>query len=857
MQDYLISQAIENVWCSPQQDTQVIIKLARVSKSYGAVRQQKILWDTIVLPTDNSVYHVFQIGHLDPRLLNIMDVTNSWKPLSDIINTTSIMAAVYFTNGIVIPRHDCFLYFTKGGNLLLAVKEQTRIDNLDTETFYMRVYSNAFFDSVRSGVDDGTTIDHVTVVGPESLVEIQVGYIPALALPGAVMAYRNGWLINTIIQADVQIGDVLEWVHDTSIYRTVDFSLTVDNAFTSILDAKEKYLLSYPADENNTTIDFQDDIDIYVIENNPAGEWKGVYYHRHLSDGIRMVTHKDYALPVSSVEGYATDHGDTWADSTDLLVRLYIRKAGYQRPLVHENGRIAELYQLGSDEVLAAMIGIDATVPTWKAENLENSSYPSVMRNRTQDINATVVQEMYGYNAISKLVGETPQAVTIESGLPVAHLPRAYHNESTIYEYDVDGQLLGFYPHDGPTVYNCTHVDAVTIEAVAGIASNALDVAFNRPDVTIVPIDSTYNYRVYMCALDGNSDPVWDWIDISNTEIVSAVDEEMVFANLTVDDYTAVMSDKNFLGYTLDIPNANGILKFSIETTETHDDVTYSKIATLPPRRLDLWLNGHPLIEGLDFTVNWPQIVVVNKAYLVVGSQKIDIRATGFCNEDLSMDPQREFGFIEHGYLSSNAKYDIRDDKVLSMVIGGKLMLRDGLEFAEFNSGVSMPGLDNGTPYSIREHIVPIRDPMYMDTYMMRAASMIIDSQISNYMTVKYPEPDIPEVLTIPQLYDVYSPFIARIIDDLQQGVIDSAPLEGIYNNMDITAWVEPYIYLLPYDPAYIGFNADYVYVHPHASDVSEQLTIYQSTFVKRVIELFLDNKVPLTGFIEITLPTI
>lgn len=92
---------------------------------------------------------------------------------------------------------------------------------------------------------------------------------------------------------------------------------------------------------------------------------------------------------------------------------------------------------------------------------------------------------------------------------------------------------------------------------------------------------------------------------------------------------------------------------------------------TIPPRRLDVWLNGHPLIEGLDYHVNWPEVVVVNKQYLTSDeNQLIDIRGQGFCAADLKPEPPREFGFVEHGYLSKDRQYNVRDDKVLSVVLG-------------------------------------------------------------------------------------------------------------------------------------------------------------------------------------------
>ena len=131
------------------------------------------------------------------------------------------------------------------------------------------------------------------------------------------------------------------------------------------------------------------------------------------------------------------------------------------------------------------------------------------------------------------------------------------------------------------------------------------------------------------------------------------------------------------------------------------------RIATIPPRRLDLWLNGHPLIENLDYYVNWPEVTIVNKSYLnPEAEQWIEVRGTGFCNSDMTMDEARESGFVEHGYLSHDRQYDVRDDKVVSIVVAGKLGHRDQLSFAEDNLGVAIEGPANGSPYAVREVVV-------------------------------------------------------------------------------------------------------------------------------------------------------
>lgn len=146
--------------------------------------------------------------------------------------------------------------------------------------------------------------------------------------------------------------------------------------------------------------------------------------------------------------------------------------------------------------------------------------------------------------------------------------------------------------------------------------------------------------------------------------------------------YTAIKSDDMFIAYDLLLSYRDGVHRFTINVDEVRTDgVVYPGKAEIPPGALDIWLNGHSLIRDLDYFVNWPEICLVNKEYLVAGlEQRITIRGTGFCNPDMSLPKADDYGFVSYGQLSKNNRFDIRDDKVMRIVIDGKLKLRDELD---------------------------------------------------------------------------------------------------------------------------------------------------------------------------------
>lgn len=848
--DYLIQHARDHVWCTPDQDFQVILSPARISPVHGIRNNIHVLWGLVNLPTKTDWYHVYQVGEITPKLLGLLNTQNQWISLQEHANREWVLSDVYTNAGIQYPRFETYVLRTRDNNVLFAVKDQPILGSLTKETLYFRFYSNAFFSRATSvaGID-GLQVRGTTILNSAHLLSYQRSYRDSLARKGHTYVFVNGHLVHDVNATTVKNGDLVEYVWDSSIKRIVELPIEQMPSYQSSLDGKQKYLL-HPTGDIDDTIEYRDDIDIFLIERKTDYIYNGVYYHKNQEDAVRMLTHRDYGIPVPYVNGYVHNNPN-WSDVSKLSVRLHIRDSGYHRPLIDEHHRIKELYKLSRQERIKALVGTESSLSFWHAENLEKSFYPAIMRANGNEIVRPMVERAYGYNSIAKLIGNSP--LKIPEGQDYVRLPFALRKNSTIYEYDSQGTLLGYHVHLDGYNYPIFHRECVLIEGVVGVGTYRLPTQYHKTSVTL---EKEFGYRFYVTNIYAGS-PTNDWRDVTDTGAVTVSDNLATWNTDPSIEYTAVRSDSHFLAYELLLNYRDGVLKFTLNAEEQRSDGSIMEgPVEIPFARLDLWLNGRALIENLDYFVQWPEICIVNKEYLDGSSldapQKVTVRAYGHCGSDLKRDPVAEYGFVTSGLLSKNKRFDVRDDKVIRIVAEGCVYDRSQVSFSENDSGVRLTTVRNGAPYQITEEIVPLRGITDTESYRLRAESQRIDRLLSDFMTQRLPEPSEPLPNPIPQLYQIYSPFCSKVMHDLLHGIIDLSEFKGRYSDMAVREHLEDYLPLLNYEPTYKDLNFDYVIVHPHNRYTEVTLDVYQYRFFSRAVRVFLNDKVDLTRFVKI-----
>lgn len=841
MLDALIRDALSTIWCSPYQDRQVIIQLARHTAGGGVRRRLQHQWESEDLPTERDYYHIYGIGRNNPSRLNLPSDIGKWFLLRDVCLSNDLVAEVYTEGGIIIPRGLVYVKRTVNRGFIFAVQLSRRLPDLDTNALFIRFYSNAYYQSPRfTGTlklaSNGKQIETVAEALP-----LQWEHHQHLALPeGKSYAYINGFYVDDFKPMDVSPRDHVEWFYDASIKETFCFKLDDLKTFTSALDQQQKYLLHPPKDIN--TIDYFDDCDLYIVKK-IGDRFRGRYIHRNSDKTLRQVTHNDYAVSVLTVQRFI-DLEPEWRDTRDIYLMLHIRHSGYNRPLKDEHLRIKELYKLTDDEIVRAMVGIDATLPEWRAARLENSNYVRIMRSYYQQISGDMVVDAYGYNALVKALADTPQRIIDGSAL----LPTALSRLSTIYEYDAQGKLLGFYPNVNRQLYvpvnsTCTHV-----EGVVGIGSYSSGIRMNNRPFTLNPEEE---YRYYVCSVDAQGQALNNWVDVTgDTTKYRVFNNQLTWLIDPVGQLGAIKGTSQFVSYTQTITPIHGIYRFTL------NHQVPGNVLPIPPGVIDVWLNGYSLIEGVDYYVDFPEICIVNKKHLSANEQTVTVRCYGFCESDFSRRLPTDQGFVLHNTISLNNTYNIRDDKVVRCVVGGKVFLRDQLQFAENTRMVDVPAGLNGLPYTVSDIPQALHGLVAYNNYPHKQRSHDMDERVSNYLSSRLPEPLFDDTPYIPDLYPVYSPFLTVIMTDLINGHLK--PMRVGASDQEVLDYLAPYRQWLKYEPA-IKESRNPAFVAIHAHPHQETVLVDELTygFLERVIRLFLRNQVLLTHSVQIQVTSV
>lgn len=856
--DYLRKQALKDIWRIPSLDRQFILQPQRVTKSYGRRGYVTVMWDTISLPDQESSWHVYDGSAVPAMALNFFTKCQGWTPLSDSTNKRGVYINAYVDSGVELPRFDSFYRYTESGALIFAFKiNKKTIPNLDKESVFIRVYSGAANNANQlPPVGMKIATNGMYLKTPADFATFQAEF-EALPADGMKTIYHNGIWYSKLTDINFKLGDWVEWTYDKSLIEEIEFPVKGLYHYLSTMDKDQKYLLHIPGDATDKKIRFFDDIDFYIYNKKDDEPHRGIYFHKNKPSSIRQLTHRDLGLrtrnlaPIARILD-ALEDPKLDINTDKLFIKLYIRDSALTpNELVFEHTRIFELYKMSDFDIVRALQGIDSNVPFWKCENLEQSWYTYAMGCTYNQLTKEVAENVYGYNAAAKIIGDTP--VKITPGVVVdIPLPIRMQHGCTAYEYDADGLMIGWYQHLGGATYRPVHPETAYVEAIVGLGSTRLDQLQN---VREVKLNEVFTYRIYNGSIIGNAVQN-TFEDVTGTDKYEIVDGKFKWLSPRVADYPIVMSDAKFFAADYKIRPKFGVMTINLATQQNRPTGDGYYAMPFPMGQMDVIINKHSAMENLDYFVDFPRVHIVNKSFLddpLNKDQDIHIRLMGFATKDFKMTGDGDVGFIEHGYLSNNNRFDLRDDKVQRVVVGGRLYTKDELEFSEEHSGVSVTHQDNGKPYMVKDMLVPVKPYTVNDMYELRDKSIAVDKIVSQYLTMKLPQPDRGPIMAVTNKHTVFSPFLNRIITDVRSGALGLPVKPSGFERQDVVNICKKYEYLLKFDPLKSPHLQDmrFVTIQPHGYPGALSISANGYRFVQKVVDIYCDGLVSLSPHLK------
>lgn len=834
MDNWLVAHAQQYAWQRPGADGTLIIAPHKITQKTGAIGHVRDGLSDIPLP-GSGWWHAYHLGKLHVREGNLNIPAGIWYKVSTVINELNAFILVYNEKGLGIPTENMYFYRDQNGAILLAMPQGGKYKWPDTETLFIKFYPGWTGGDLAATIPP-TTTEYMTV--PNLLArQAVIDRIAKLKAKrkGYVSVWVNGELRDNLKVDDLFTWDDVELRVDGRVRRVVDYNLGDVKSFTSTLDNKRKYLLHLPKGDDKWT--FNDDVEIHVFYQN-----RGRYYHHHRSEAIRNLTYNDISIPTERVK----DLRVTWGQLTnidDVVVRVIIRDDYMEQSALFNTDRLYDLYRLKDEDIVAAMVGANSNVVEWQAANLEQSAANRLAAAKPRNITRQLCTDAYGYNAVSYYAANTPQKLELNERGWFCRLPDLLARRSTVYEYDAYGKLLGSYPHNDDAYYYARNPTARLVEALVSRQNTAMDIIDDAPDFQM---EEGLNYTFYLQKLKSGA-VTGEYLPAKKGVDYTEVDGLIKWAVDRTRRRPTVITDRYHLFTSATFKVEDGEIRIGV-TSRGADGV--DRPLFVPMETVEAWLNGFPLVHGVDFTVQWPTVTVVNKVFINDGEvNKLELRARGVTGT-LRVP---EHGFVTSGVLSNNDRYDVREDKVVRIVAGGRLMHRDDVVFRE-DSALGVTTIPDGVPYSIDDPTVPLRTLVEGDTYSLRDKARDMDNRIEDYLSTWFPTPPPAAIVPLPTWYHLYSPVLNKVMWDIQMGrltVVEDDETNRI-STTQLDEIMVAYDDLLAFDPAFIGFDRRFVRVHPHLQYKTVEVAELTYALLDRINARYLNNAVTLNQYLKI-----
>lgn len=838
--DFLIDHSYNKLWQSPGQDIQHIISPKRITPRRGALGKILLGMKEYNLPSTGDWYSVFVFGDVPHFMVGVDEYINKWVSAEYHCNTSNTLITIYDNKGMTYPCFEAYFLYTRDGQVAIALKNHQFTINVFDDDIYVKWRSNPWFNKPENLVDGQGVLVRGRVLKNVNDINTMSSLFNSMNnRRGYTWAYRNGRRIHRVHTTLLNIGDRVEVIWDGSVREVIKHKIKDLPTFDSTMDKKSKYLaynFGY-----GYTVDYHDDVDVFILEHKNENEYDGVYYHHNQPDAIRNITHRDFSIPTSYVVGII-EANVRWNLSNDNRLEILIRNSGWIRDIPNVHARLYELFRLNHRDRINAIIGEHSLIPEWTADNLESSTFNELMSLHGKNISLDLATDVFRYNATSLAAGRVVHQRGSDVSIKLGHL---YHYRSTVYEYNQNGKMLGHYRHSISPDYYPRNPECAFIEVYFGWAGPNMGTVFGKQEMQL---DDISVYRFYI-AYKMSANTYGEWTDVTGDEEKYNIDSNgkltwLVNPNLYL---TAVRKDCDFLAADVELDRIDRLLLFSIQTDNVYQDKGELKgWLEIPPGELDIFLNGYHLVQGIDYHVNWPEVCIVNTTFRSPDIlQKVHVRARGLCGSDMTISTPKDYGFVYNRKLSRRDRYTVMEDKSSVIHSNGRLVL-EHMAFEEDWSRKELLSGYNGKPFQIRHPVIPLKNLVSRKTDELYDESIDLDNRIEDYLTDKLGIEDTEDVRDIDNKYIVVSPFMNKLLHDLLNGIFPIDEFKESYSDEYLLNKVSRYNYLLEYEPTRKGLDTRFMEVHPHPYLRSIEVNVYQYRILDKISKLIFKDNVAL-----------
>ena len=844
----------DNLWGNPEENHQHQVKLVRVTDDYGVSMNYSYMGKWRALPKINTFYHVFSAGGLHPGFWNFRNTMLYRNPLDRWINLGALCKVrgeqldLYNAAGFQYSRSHCWVMVTYDGLVLIAVQKLKIYPLPKTDDFYFRCFTPSLaVDYGQVALDEtGNPFAYQTLTfeGNSEVALFTARYNFFKSKPGFTGLTHNGaYYDGSPAELILQTGDVVEFWHDPTVIRVERYNYSDLKDYYSTLDQQRKVILHPPKQAGDFTLRYFDDNDYYVVGPNK----RGLYLHRNSESTIRQLTHADVSIADSAVRS-AGNHLADLADTSKVKILVLVRKTDWEYQWPDEHQRIKYLYRFDDTGIVRAMTGDRATVPEWTADGLESGAVMSLTRSQYPAVRRENSGLALGYNAATRVVSETPVRAPYIPGGRGVDVPATYRKSFSVWEYNADGQLLGFYNKSNALYYSPVNPQCAMVEFVLGQAGRRLDYIVTKDDVAV---DLEYDLRVYTQPWNVNLGQLTGVPrDVTgDSSVYTFVDGKVHWVGLDkVNARGLVVSNSACLGYQFQLDHIDHSLSFALtEIYEPGGLISPTEFA-----QVDVWLNGHPLVDQVDWIYKNKSCYIINKEFIVAGPQTITVRAHGLHETADGPKFETELGFIDGGVIGRFGRYNLRRDRVTRTVINGALYLTDEVPRAETTAPTDLLSELNGKPYMVKHVYCPIKFVEPYQNYPLYDRSREVDRRVSEYMTLWLPKPTPGVVPNLQDKYRLFSPLMNALVNGLINRLItlpSKAAGDTVFTEQSIRDTVNPYLWWLSVDPIHLKFDQRYFAVTPFANLGTLTVTANELLFLQQVNESYLDSVCVLEGY--------